>query len=69
MDVSRGFHLYMDGNAWCAVGPHHVDLQRSYAGFGGTQQAAIDDLWRQIKDTAPCRSSGKPTIDAFTVHH
>lgn len=65
MDVKQGFHLYMDGNAWCAVGPHHIDLQQSAAGFGATQQEAVDDLWRQIKDKAECRASGKPRVSDF----
>lgn len=69
MDVRQGFHLYMDGNAWCAVGPHHIDLMQSSAGFGDTQQAAVDDLWRQIKDTAPCRASSKPALEKFKVHN
>lgn len=50
MDVRQGFHLYMDGNAWCAVGPHHIDLMQSSAGFGDTQQAAVDDLTEQLRD-------------------
>jgi hypothetical protein len=32
---------FMDGNAWCAVGPDFVDLQASHAGFGATREEAI----------------------------
>jgi hypothetical protein len=38
MDISDGYHLLKDGDAWCAVGPVFADLQRSPAGFGDTQE-------------------------------
>ena len=39
--------LYMDGNKWCAVGPHFRNLQQDHAGFGDTKQEAVDDLNRR----------------------
>jgi hypothetical protein len=35
---------FMDGNAWCAVGPDFINLQESPAGFGETREAAIHAL-------------------------
>ena len=40
-DTAHGFHLLKDGDAWCAVGPEYVDLQRSPAGFGDTPGEAV----------------------------
>ena len=41
-DAARlwGFHIFQDGNSWCAVGPTFIDLQESVAGFGSTPVAA-----------------------------
>lgn len=36
--------LYMDGNAWCAVGPHFRNLQLDEAGFADTQAEAVANL-------------------------
>ena len=36
--------LYMDGNAWCAVGPHFRNLAIDEAGFGDTQSDAVANL-------------------------
>lgn len=36
--------VYLDGDAWCAVGKGFVNLQESPAGFGATPKAAVDDL-------------------------
>lgn len=44
-DVSTGYHLFKDGNAWCAVGPNFVNLQESDAGFGDTPERAFN-AWR-----------------------
>lgn len=35
---------FMDGNAWCAVGPDFINLQESPAGFGETRESAIRAL-------------------------
>lgn len=44
MTVSTGYRLYMDGNAWCAVGPHFKCLATDPAGFGETQEVAVAAL-------------------------
>src|SRR5215475_5428547 len=49
MDNSRGFHLLRDGNAWVAVGPDFVDLQRSPTGFGETPEEAIEALHEALR--------------------
>lgn len=36
--------VFMDGDAFCAVGPDFVNLQESPAGFGETRAAAIEAL-------------------------
>jgi hypothetical protein len=44
------FCLFMDGNAWCAVGPGFVDIMASPCGFGDTQGDAIkafQKAWRR----------------------
>lgn len=44
----HGFHIFRDGNAWCAVGPHFHDLAVSDAGFGPTKSDAIKELGSKI---------------------
>ena len=39
-----GYRLFMDGNAWCAVGPHFKCLAIDPAGFGETEEAAVAAL-------------------------
>lgn len=36
--------VYMDGDAWCAVGDGFINLQESPAGFGKTPSEAVDAL-------------------------
>ena len=36
--------VFLDGDAWCAVGAGFVNLQESPAGFGATPKAAVNDL-------------------------
>ena len=36
--------LYMDGNMWCAVGPHFRNLAIDDAGFGETHEDAAAQL-------------------------
>jgi|TARA_R110000824_G_scaffold330976_1_gene517733 hypothetical protein len=43
-DVSRGYHIYRDGNMWCAVGPHFRNLQESDAAFGPTPIDALNEF-------------------------
>lgn len=49
MDISHGLHLFRDGDAWAAVGPEFADLQRSPAGFGDTQAAAVKALAVELR--------------------
>ena len=48
MDVSHGFHVFRDGDAWCAVGPHFIDLMKSTAGFGNTPASGRTTDWKSI---------------------
>jgi hypothetical protein len=67
MDISEGFHLLKDGNAWCAVGPEFRDLKRSPAGFRATPQEAVKELCAQLRRAGyPDRSM--PRVGAFLVH-
>jgi hypothetical protein len=66
-EISSGFHLYKDGDAWCAVGPTFVDLQQSVAGFGDTMIDAVNDLWRQLKTEPSWRDQEPPNFHQFKV--
>lgn len=44
-----GCSLYMDGDQWCATGPHFVNLQESAAGFGTTCLEAMADLCKKLR--------------------
>lgn len=70
LDVAHGFHLFMDGNAWCAVGPHFRDLMQDRAGFGDTQQAAYEAWWKDNEHSPNFRAvvHSKPDLSRFTVH-
>ena len=39
-----GYHVFKDGNSWCAVGAGFVNLQESKAGFGHTPLVALSEL-------------------------
>jgi len=70
-DVAPGYHLLRDGDAWCAVGPEFVDFQRSPAGFGNTQEAAVRELRAELRNAGypdhslpwDQRVQGPPTND------
>lgn len=67
-DVSHGFHIFRDGNAWCAVGPHFRDLMQDKAGFGDTPQHAYS-RWKTDNSRDPWwRDKPMPDFDRFTVH-
>lgn len=70
-DFSHGFHIFMDGNAWCAVGPHFRDLQQDRAGFGYTPESAFAAWWEANENSANIRAvvHSKPEFSEFTVHH
>ena len=66
-DISTGFHLLGDGDAWVAVGPEFVDLQRSPAGFGATPEEAIQALGAELRRQGwPDHSV--PRLQGFKVH-
>lgn len=67
-DIAHGFHLFMDGNAWCAVGPHFQDLQVSDAGFGNTPEMAVEALRRELANQSWWHGKELPTFDKFKVH-
>lgn len=68
MDVSHGFHVFRDGSAWCAVGPHFIGLMKSDAGFGDTPQKAVENLRIQVAGKPWWRDKVFPNFDEFTVH-
>lgn len=67
-DVSHGFHVFMDGNMWCAVGPHFIDLMQSTAAFGETPEKAVDELRTALRRKSWWRDKKLPTFDEFTIH-
>jgi hypothetical protein len=66
MGTRQGFHLFPDGDAWCAVGPEHADLQRSPAGFGDTQSEAVWQLRGELRK-AGYPDHSLPDLGEFTV--
>jgi hypothetical protein len=62
-----GFHLFRDGDAWAAVGPHFVDLQQSPAGFGETKEQAVKALQAELRK-AGWPESAMPALIRFKVH-
>lgn len=69
-DVSTGWHIFADGNQWCAVGPTYTDLQQSIAGFGYTQREAYAHLMLAIKEGEPWMFDllSKPELADFKIH-
>lgn len=67
-DYSHGFHIFMDGNMWCAVGPAFRDLQQDHAGFGGSPTDAFDAWWDANKLLTRWRRIAKPDFSRFTIH-
>lgn len=69
-DVSHGFHVFRDGNAWCAVGPHFNSLADSTVGFGATPVEAVMTLRGALLKARPdtYRRHALPTFGHFTVH-
>jgi hypothetical protein len=64
---SHGFHIFRDGNAWCAVGPHFIDLMKSNAGFGDTPQDAVNELCKKFEGQSWWRNKALPTLDEFKI--
>lgn len=68
-DLSTGFHIYRDGNMWCAIGPHFRNLQEDNAGFGGTPEAAYDAWWDANAHRGGFRTGwAKPAFAKFVIH-
>lgn len=67
-DVSHGFHIFADGNVWCAVGPDFIDLVKSRAGFGYTPEDAYADWWYANQNTVFWQTNAKPDFDKFVIH-
>jgi hypothetical protein len=65
---AHGFHLFRDGDAWCAVGPHFIDLMKSYAGFGDTKEDAVRGLHARMRSDRWWDNKVLPEVAAFTVH-
>ena len=40
----KKYHLFKDGDMWCATFPDFINLQESDAGFGETPTIAIAEL-------------------------
>lgn len=68
LDVAHGFHVFRDGSAWCAVGPHFVDLMQSDAGFGNTPNDAIIELHGKFVRQAWWKDKALPMRNEFTIH-
>jgi hypothetical protein len=62
--VALGWHVILDGNVWCAVGPIFEDLLISPAGWGSTPEEAREALTRrhQREDSALV-----PQLPAFRI--
>lgn len=67
-DISSGFHLFRDGNMWCAVGPHFQDLMKSNAGFGHDHAEAVADLHKHFARDRWWANKPLPGVDRFTIH-
>jgi hypothetical protein len=67
MDLSHGFHLFRDGGAWCAVGPHYIELVLSPAGFGATKEDAVKALHVALRKDG-WRDKPMPEMSSFKVH-
>jgi hypothetical protein len=67
MNISYGFHLFRNGDTWCAVGPDFVDIQRSPAGFRETQEGAVNALHAELRKRG-WHDSALPVLGCFKVH-
>src|SRR5262245_22063609 len=66
-DISEGFHLLKDGEAWAAVGPDLVDLVRSPAGFGSFKEDPVKKLRAELR-RAGYPDRALPKLGDFKVH-
>jgi hypothetical protein len=68
-DMSMGYRLFMDGNAWCAVGPHFECLATDPAGFGETKEQAVAALLadRSFQGRLKRMNGTPPSLAEFTI--
>lgn len=67
-DISTGWHIFADGNMWCAVGPVFEDLQESRAGFGPTVEEAYRALMLALRYTDVLDVVNRPRLEDFNIH-
>jgi len=67
-DISKGWHIFADGNTWCAVGPVFEDLQASPSGWGYTHAEAYRDLMRVLSGSDAGYLTHRPHIADFRIH-
>jgi len=67
-DISTGWHIFADGNAWCAVGPTFIDLVQSDSGWGYTHAEAYRDLMRVLRGTDVFDLVNRPQLADFVIH-
>lgn len=67
-DIAHGFHVFRDGSAWCAVGPHFQDLMKSDAAFGDTPEIAVSNLRIRVAGQRWWQDKVFPSFEEFTVH-
>lgn len=68
MNVAHGFHVFRDGSAWCAVGPHFIDLMKSDAAFGDTPEEAVTGLRAVLSRQRWWENKPLPQFGEFTIH-
>jgi hypothetical protein len=62
--VALGWHVILDGNVWCAVGPIFEDLLFSPSGWGSTPEEARESLNKRHERA---ESAQVPQLPAFRV--
>lgn len=67
-EIAHGFHLFRDGDMWCAVGPHFQDLMQSHSGFGPDHASAVADLHKHFERDPWWHNKPLPGVERFTVH-
>lgn len=67
-EIAHGFHIFRDGNMWCAVGPHFQNLQQSNAGFGATPELAVANLHKRLAKDRWWNDKILPPLDRFVIH-
>lgn len=71
IDIHKGWHVYRDGDQWCAVGPNFTSLEESPVGFGPHIGGAVTNLRNELYKRDPEYSRNTkfmPDIGDFTVH-